>query len=240
MDGSALENGFSSKSCTTTCYGDSSLEDRLKNDSYFNSLAWSGGIFLYRPQKHLFKGSTCDNPPRHLGSLASLPVLVAFTVAFYIVWRSPPTGITCRHFAILATFLSWCISPVLTHLISQLHSLRHKTKWHATIIKDAFFALPILALIIGSSCGMFNSCYCFSGIFMFGSKGARIPLNTEPLYEFNYRTIYPAMVSACLGLQVFVIPACVWWIGRSGLGAMRWSEKEKRAALLGVTQQPRG
>jgi hypothetical protein len=239
MVDSPLETGVASKSCTIYC-GESSLEDRLKDDEYFNNMAWSGGIFLYRPQKHFFKGGTRDNHPCYLGFLASLPVLVAFIVAFYIVWRSPPSGITCRHFVILATFLSWCISPLLTHLISQPQSLSHKTKWHATIFKDAFFALPILALIIGSSCGMFNSCYCFSGVFMFGKKGARVPLDTQPLYESNYRTIYPGMASTCLALQIFIIPAWVWWIGRPGLGVMRWSEKEKKAALLGVTQHPRG
>jgi hypothetical protein len=245
IDDSTLEAGLSSK-LRTTSYDDSSLQDRLDDDDYFNSLAWSGGIYSYRPQKNLFNVGVRDNPPYHLGFVACLPVLLAFTVAFYILWRSPPPGISCRHFVIIAAFLSWCVSPVLTWLIARMHNLSHKIRWYCTISKDAFFALPILILIIGSSCGMFNSCYCFSGIFMFGFKGARVPLNTDPLYYLNYWTIYPAMVSVCLGLQIFVIPGWIWRIGRSGLRIMQWNEKDRMAALqaslqeesVGVAQRP--
>lgn len=209
---------------------DTSLQDRLHDDEYFSSLAWSGGIYSYRPGKYLFKGGAHDNHPHHLAFISCLPVVTSSFVAFLILWHSSPKGYTCRHFVIVATFLVWCISPAITWFITHRKRLSDKSKWYWVIGKDFVFAIPILALIFGSSCGLFNGCYCFSGVFMYGLKGARVALDTDSWYLHNYHTFYPVMVSVCLGLQTFGIPGWVWLIGRPGLRIMRWTEEDRMAA----------
>ncbi|KAF2428282.1 hypothetical protein EJ08DRAFT_592317, partial [Tothia fuscella] len=96
-----------------------SLQDRLNDDDYWTSLAWSGSIYSYRPGKKLFKGGSHDNSPALLAFMSSLPVIIAGVVGMYLQSRSPPYGLTCRHFVIIAAFFCWLISPVLTWFITR-------------------------------------------------------------------------------------------------------------------------
>lgn len=223
------------------------LEDKLYNNEYWASLAWMGAIYSYRPKKNLFRGSPKhDNSAMMLAFVSTVPVFFASLTGFGILWHTTPQGLTCRHFVIFAAMTSWLISPVLTFFISHFPCRRRdsealarqaKVKWYITLAKDAFFAIPILVLVIGSSSGMFNSCRYWSGIYMLGFEGAYVPLNTDRIFEINMKGIYPVLVSLCLGVQLFLF-CWMHWIGRKGLRVMKWSEAERLAAMRATLPGP--
>jgi hypothetical protein len=88
-----------------------------------------------------------------------------------------------------------------------------------------------MGLIIGSSCGLFNNCWCWSGVYTFGKSKAAMYMNPVRQFDFNDHTIYPALVAACFVLQFYI---CGWmlWIEWSGFKVMWWNEEEKQAELL--------
>ena len=89
-----------------------------------------------------------------------------------------------------------------------------------------------MGLIIASSCGLWNTCYCWGGAFVHGEK-TQIQMNSTSVFNYNDGTEYPAIVGTCLGTQVLVF-VIMFLVGCQGFKSSLWCEREKselRAAV---------
>ena len=172
----------------------------MKNESapYFSSLAWSGAIHSYRSSKW-----PPETPRKKvlLALCSFLPVTLAFGLAFATL-ETAPTYFSCRSVLVAAIFYSWIISAIITWITSFQRSITGKYLWYCILIKDSFIAVPALVLIILTSCGLLNSCYCWSGALVHGRAKASVPLNPVSAFNHNDNVIYPAMVATGLFLQI--------------------------------------
>lgn len=197
-------------------------------EEHLNSLAWSGGIYFFRLHNCLPKTGQ-EHSLRLLISISLLPTLISFGTAFGVLY-SPPTYFSCRHLMIISAGVAWLASPMITWCIARSELFPNdKIRFYFVLAKDAAIGVPILALLVASSCGLFNNCYCWSGALTPFHKAA-VVLNPAHQFQQNDGLIYPIMVSVSLFLQLCVF-LWIQWIGRSGLGMMRMSERERRAAL---------
>jgi hypothetical protein len=204
-----------------------SLNQHRTVEHYLDTLAWSGGIYSYRPSKTIpFSSGGHDNSPRRLLLLAAMPIITSSIIASLIIWHTPPIGLGCRNIVIFVMTGLVFLSALFTHVTAMF--LKGSRHWHIVLVKDAILAIPSIIILVLACVGLFNSCYCWSGIYSLKGWGARIPLN--PVLDFNAyaKTIYPGLVGVCLGLQILAFMA-IMWSGRRGLRLMRWSEKEKQA-----------
>jgi hypothetical protein len=195
-------------------------------EQYFESLSWSGGIYTYRPDKHIsFLASSKSRSSYLFLVLAVAPILTSSIIASVILWNTPPIGINCRNFLIFSLTIFIFLSAAFTSL-TYWRGVRGKLHWYITLVKDALVAIPFVILIFLATSGAFNTCWCWSGVYSLG-KAARIPLNPKPQFQFYNKTIYPILVGVCLILQLsaFVAMMRVTW---AGWNIMRWSERERQ------------
>ena len=227
-----LSNAIGGFTSRRTCFDIlSRFNERTNNrfrmpPSYFESQSWSGAIYTFRPWKTRYiTGETGRVRTALLLLLAVLPIWAGMTGGFIIIWYTLPNGFNCRHFWLIGIFVTWHLSAVLTWLSYTPKFTTGKYHWHFILVKDAAIAIPSIVVIFLSSCGLFNSCFCWSGFFYYRGR-AHVPLNTDQFYQNNDRTIYPAVVTICLFFQcaVFFVVTVVW---RKGLEIMRWSENAR-------------
>lgn len=214
---------------------------------YFSSMGWESDGFDYthaRTRDYYGPSNQCDSFSREptesirkihkkklrhfLALTAFIPVLVSCTTAAGVLWTSP-TNLTCRHFLVISVFLLWLLSSLLTFLFARF-SIPTSQLYTIVLLKDGLFATVALSLIIGSSCGLFNNCWC-SGL----GSGGRVYLNPVDEFGFNNRVYYPAWVGGCFAVQLGVFGAVRWGWGRKGFGVMEWSEREKEGEVLAWT-----
>lgn len=134
-----------------------------------------------------------------LAFLSVLPVALACATAFAVDYTAP-TYFSCRATSIMVSFALWLLSAAATGLM-RLSVGRHL--WLFIWLKDIVVATPILAFILLSTCGFFNSCYCSSGAILRGNR-AQVVLNPVASYPLNNGIIYPATVTIGLGLQLLI------------------------------------
>lgn len=132
--------------------------DRLGD--YFDSQPWNGSVYSYRRDKDLVPSKTKnDKSPLYLLCLATLPPLVAIVSAFVIVYETPNVGLGCRTLWVMTLGISLLLSPVITYFLNKLPS--KKISWYLVVLKDICIAVPVLATVILSSIGIFNTCWCW-------------------------------------------------------------------------------
>lgn len=193
---------------------------------YFQSLGWSGAIYTFRTWKTGYLTGKSDRWRTALIFCISIaPICIGMTGAFVIIWHTLPVGLACRHFWVLAVFILYFISASITFFSHSKNFATGIYHWHFVLWKDGLIGITSLLMIFLSSSGLFNSCFCFSG-FLFYRGRSHVPLNSDPFYERKNSTIYPAVVTVCLVLElvVFGLVARIWW---NGLQVMRWSEKAR-------------
>jgi hypothetical protein len=179
---------------------------------FFSELACSGATLHSRPRG--FRKVA-------LIAISILPITIACATAFAVDYTAP-TYFSCRATLIWSSLALWFMSSVAT--MCMRGSLgRHS--WLFILLKDIVVATPILVLIWLSSCGYFNSCYCSSGA-LFRRSHAQVDLNPVSFFRLNNRVIYPATVTAGLGLQMLV-PVLVRWVQLRGFKTMWWSDPEE-------------
>lgn len=213
---------------------------------YLSSMGWESGGFDYtqaRARYYYGPSNRSDSflreptqpirktPKKKLRHLflaftAFIPVLVSCTTAAGVLWTSP-TNLTCRHFLVISVFFLWFLSSLLTFLFARFSILASQL-YTIVFLKDGIFATVALSFIIGSSCGLFNNCWC-SGL----GSGGRVYLNPADEFGFNNRVYYPAWVGGCFAVQLGVFGAVRWGWGRKGFWIMDWSEREKEREVLG-------
>ena len=197
--------------------------------SFSDAQPWSGAIYTYQPVKWLFsveKLKSRAHNPITLLILSILPFLNALIMAFLIIWFTPTTGLTCRHFPLIAIFCGWIFSVSFTAVTS--HFFSGKYHWRLMLVKDTLIAIPSLLMIFLSSAGMFNSCWCWSAVYSRGLKSAVVLLDPDPLRKANALSTYPSLVGTCLGVHV-VLFLTMLFITKRGRSLLRRSEKIKDA-----------
>lgn len=165
---------------------------------------------------------------RKLTIISVLPIAIAFGTAFAVLFTGP-AYFSCHHILIIVVSVSWLSSATLTALLSWISPRIKKRTWYIILIKDILIGCTALSLIIASTCGLWNTCYCYSGALKYGKKTARVPLNPTGMFERNNSVRYPAMVATCLCLQVCVF-GLVLWLAWPGFRMMWWSEEERKVA----------
>jgi hypothetical protein len=210
-------------------------------DLYYHDASSSGAIYTCRPsRKVVFSTGPQDRHRYSLLFLAALPIISSAVVASVLLYYTPPVSINCRNFLIFGITLLYLVSFFGTSLIPRLFSwfgFSGSASWYAMLAKDALVSIPSVLLIFLSSCGLFNSCWCWSGVYSLGARG-RVPLNAVPEFSALNKVTYPVLVGVCLVLQLSVFVAMMWsgWVG---WGLMRWSEKEKRTEWERVRERAR-
>ena len=196
----------------------SRLFKKIESTPYASSLAWSGAIYSYR------LGKKPPGTPRRsllLALCSVLPVTLAFGLAFAAL-ETAPTYFSCRSVLVIAIFASWLLSAMTTWIMSFQGAITGRYLWYFNLIKDSIIGAPALALIVATSCGLFNSCYCWSGALVLGRSKAVVALNPVSTFNHNDNVIYPAMVATGLFLEICVF-LLVMWTRRRCFGLMWWS-----------------
>ncbi|KAE9371430.1 hypothetical protein N431DRAFT_508066 [Stipitochalara longipes BDJ] len=179
------------------------------------SLVWSGSSPSYHPNKGFRHGGWI----LAIGSV--VPVVLALGTAFAVL-QAGPTHFSCRSLFVIGASACWGFSAVLTYVLSrkyvQSRLATEKYLWRVVLIKDFLVATPILVLIVVTSCGYWNTCYCWCGGSVYG-ENALCPLNPTNVFSFNDGKWYPAIVAIGLGLQVMIFLS-VLWLERHGFMTM--------------------
>lgn len=130
------------------------------DDDFIDSQPWNGGVYSYRTNKKLISShSKEDWSPVWLLLLSMAPVVIASTSAFVIIWFTPTIGLGCRTLWVIGLTVGLLISPILTWGISKMAG--GKFAWYLTIAKDIVIGAALVTVIILSSIGIFNSCFCW-------------------------------------------------------------------------------
>lgn len=129
-------------------------------EDFIDSQPWNGGVYSYRTCKQLISsGSREDWSPIWLLTLAIAPILIASVCAFIIIWFTPTIGLGCRTLWVTGLTVGLLLSPILTWAISKISG--GKFTWYMTIAKDFVIGTAVITVIVLSSIGVFNSCFCW-------------------------------------------------------------------------------
>ena len=200
----------------------------LRNeDEYFKDRGRNAAVYTYIRQKGpTFEARRKNHSQLHLFIVAILPLITASFFGSCILWNTPPNGLNCRNIMIIMITIIWFLSAFLTWSIAKIQWFQEQTHWYLILTKDAVIAIPCIVVLFLSSAGLFNSCYCWSGVLYLGQSQAHVPLNANEVFEYNNRRLYPGLVAGCLSMQILIF-AYIIFIGNRGLKVMRWSGKEK-------------
>lgn len=147
---------------------------RLDHD-FIDAQPWNGSVYSYRYRKHLISsGAKEDWSSGYLLVLSVAPIAVAAASAFVIIWFTPTIGLGCRTLWVIGLTVGLMVSPFLTWSISRMAGGRFA--WYITIAKDSAITVAVLTVIVLSSIGIFNNCWCWYVILSVLS----CPRNTYP------------------------------------------------------------
>lgn len=201
-------------------------------DFFFESQPWNGAVYSYRPNKKLLSsGEKRDKGPVFLLLLAMAPVLLAATAAFVIIYYTPNVGLGCRTVWVLSMTSVYLVSPVLTWAISKIAT--GKYCYYLTFAKDTLIGIPAIFIIIISSIGVFNTCWCWSAVYSRGRSNAFVVLDAEDERVYNLEHIYPAAAGICMAGQL-IIYAIMNKIMRAGKILFAITEEEKMERYIEV------
>jgi hypothetical protein len=136
--------------------------DTVLPSIFFESQPWNGGVYSFRTNKRLpssGSGKSHDRSPAYLLMLSVAPVVISCITAFVIIWFTPTIGLGCRTLWVLGLSVGLLLSPVLTWVLSRITG--GKLRWYLTIAKDTIIGIGCIAVILLSSIGIFNTCWCW-------------------------------------------------------------------------------
>jgi hypothetical protein len=147
-----------------------------------------------------------------LATLSVAPVLVAFTISF-AVDDTAPTWFSCRGIFNIFAIVGWLLSALITAILLKLNPKLSTRLSIIILAKDLLVGGPIMIMVLLSTCGYFNSCYCSSGIIRRGRLLAHVDLVPDWAFPHNAK-VYEACVAVGLGFQVIFFAGVVaFWFG---------------------------
>ena len=174
----------------------------------------------------------CRNMQKYvLAAASTAPVLIAFAISF-AVDTTPPTYFSCRGVFNISAIAGWLISAGFTAFLIRIRSQLGKLLSIVVLIKDFLVAVPILVMVVMSTCGYFNSCYCSSG-FILRRGSANVVLKPDPVFPHNAK-VYAGCVALGLSLEfLFFLAVVVHW--RRAFWSIWWIEpRDLLRQLIGV------
>jgi len=108
-----------------------------------------------------------------------------------------------------------------------------RKRWYVLLVKDAIIGAGGVAVVLLSTSGVFNNCWCWSAYMWHwglpGDQGreAFVPLTTEDEYNSRADIVYWPVVWTSLSLQLafFFGIVFIWW---DGITVVRWNESRRR------------
>jgi hypothetical protein len=183
---------------------------------------WAGAIYTYLPDKQVFAAGSSDRHPLLLLFFAFVPVALSTACACTISYLTPTVGIGCRSIAQLIIGLLWILSALMTFLFWNLRFMTEKNCWRIVLAKDSLIAIPGWIIAVLANVGVFNSCWCSSGIYTRGYENAHIALTNDEGRGNSSIWKYPAVVFANVGLLI------VWVLGMQYKGRLYKREAAER------------
>jgi hypothetical protein len=216
------------------------LIDETTWDTYFDSLSYLGAIYTYRPWKVAYLDRNYRTHALHKNwamILAGFSPIIPSTVgAFLITWYAIPVGLSCRHIWQFVIFVLWILSALFTSSVYMICTKRYKGNrrrmdwekvvWRTVLVKDGIICVGTLLIILLSTAGIFNDCWCWSA-YMYRRKDAYVPLDTDQKYIQNGAHIYSIVVGVVIGLQVIFYGGILAWSWHA-VKLVRWSEDRRR------------
>ena len=191
-----------------------------------------GGIYSWQPFRCQWETSNnAQNWKRHALPAYSIVILGTIT-GITISGLVPPDGPDCRHLGQFSTCLVWLLSAWLDTRLNCMiplgdtsHDsnnkvseatleklLEHKQRllFTLTMTKDVIISIATLGGVIAVQVGVLNRCSCYT---MWGLRGAALPEMPMVYETLRHRlsTWYPALAFTCIGIELFVIPALIYW-----------------------------
>jgi len=210
--------------------GDNHHSTEFEKISETESLLWTGGTLFYQPDK--FHSANLKDQITLFG-LSTVPVLMAFGVAFAVLY-TPPTYLTCRHFLILFILIAWFVSACITLAVSKVarrYSVKPKLTFYGILVKDITLTFLIIGLLMATSCDLFTSCWCLSAPWNVGVP--RVYLNPANDYAANSGKYYPISVSVYFGALLVLVAAIMYGWNDFRRGIRIWRETKR---VVGVSQ----
>ena len=208
------------------------LIDKSSWNNYFESLQWLGSIYTYRPWKVLYLDIDHRTHAHRKNVMMAVggvfPVVVSVIGAFAIMWYAVPTGFSCRHIWVMGIFVLWIMSAIFTSTVYVRYRKRltgHKL-WLIILFKDFIVGLSSIFVILMSTGGIFNNCWCWSA-YMMRRQAAYVPLNTGNEYLDKANGVYSVVVGVCLGIHALFYAGLMWWWWH-GVSLVRWTESQRR------------
>jgi hypothetical protein len=192
---------------------------------FIDAQPWNGSVYSFRGHKGLIpSGTRFDHSPFYLLTLSILPILVASASAFVIIFFTPAVGLGCRTLWVIGITIGILISPILTWVLGKFAT--GKYGWYLTILKDMAIGIPSITVIILSSIGVFNTCWCWSAVYSLGYAKAFIILDPGDERALNAKLLYPVACAICLGLQIIVF-GLMYQMMKPGGQVFRLKEDDK-------------
>jgi hypothetical protein len=175
----------------------------------------SGGIYSWQPDP---EGASKGKSLGPLLQRNVLPLMIvgggtvtACLVSLYV----PPFGWEQRHCAEAMIFLVWLISFSLSCLIKLNTSSKpynETGRFWLTLVKDLLATIATMGGVGVTLVGIFNRCDSYT---LWDRVGLALPNQPDVATTLAHRikTVYPAIVFASIGLQMFVIPVtiAIWY-----------------------------
>ncbi|ORX92060.1 hypothetical protein BCR34DRAFT_266016 [Clohesyomyces aquaticus] len=149
--------------------------------------------------------------------LALIPVVSSMVGSLAILWYLPPYGPNCRFILLVSISAVYISNAIMT----SAFNLNKRT----TRVIDSLIALLTTIIIILSGCGLFNTCWCWSGwsgLQHLTPEKAAVHLSMEAFKE-KLKRKYPAIFGTCLASQ-FLSFGLMCLFGREGVLILRWSK----------------
>ena len=177
---------------------------RLPNDCLEDNekRTFHGGVYSWQPQRsHLFHNI-----------LSHVIVIMGTATGMIISALVPPDGWNCRHYAEILILFAWLLSAQIDRWLSHLWALdkaNHTKLFWSTCFKDLLFTIATMGGIITVQVGVFNRCECYT---LWGRTGLPLPEMPDIAQTLFYRlnTVYPGIAFTCIGLELVVVPLCIF------------------------------
>jgi hypothetical protein len=173
-------------------------------------LLYTSGSLCYQPRRRM----THIEETRRQGLLDSiLQFLFILVVPLSAAGAAgalagPPSYFNDRCWVVISIGVLWVLQPIVRRLVPgfcRIYGRYDRVQynvWRVTACLDVFLASAIVVLLASITCGVGGTCRNWAGVYRYGENKAQVPLNTAAAFAWNGTTLYPALVSACVGLNV--------------------------------------
>ncbi|KAJ7277528.1 hypothetical protein C8J57DRAFT_186648 [Mycena rebaudengoi] len=192
------------------------LREALSPEKEMDTLALDAGTSWYQPRRVLAE----EQKGRTWSHRAAVALLLANTLTSL---AAPPSYLNDRHLLILGILGGWILSALMTQLLTRRDKRNHE-RLSFIVAKDMLLAVAIPVLFSMTTCGWLSTCKLWGNYYGYGAAHARVPLDNAAAFVWNNDVLYPALVCACLGLNLLTYLVLRWLVYRTAFLVLVWSE----------------